>query len=860
MTTEFGEPPHGRRRAMTAPTRHLLAAIFLGLALGAGVVFASHTVHERQVDRVRDATVQTAKQVAFQIELLIGSRLGVGRYLQQLWHDGDISTEPHFRRHAAALFRNYPGIRFISWLDAGGYVTWVEPKLGNEGLLGRNLRDSPGVRDTYDFVARENVAASSPPYELLGGGIGFVNLYPLDQGGRRAGYVNVAFHAAPIIERALGEDITKRFLVQVHHDGGLVHASGTAADQASTGISAVANFLVLGRTWTVTLRPSLAALAAQIGNAHVVMLALGLPTAFFLALLTGMFLSRHEALRASEAMAGALIDNVPSSLNIKDLSGRYLRVNRKFCEWAQMPPSQAIGKTENEVHGDRGDASDIIREQEAAALGQGAAVYRERHSPFPDGVQRHLLVAKFPITDGAGRVVALGTAVTDISKQKEAEDILRRSHEELEKLVADRTRELRSEIRVREIAETSWRESEERLRDIAESASDWFWEMDQDLRFTYISDRFFQITDLDRSDVIGKTRWEFVGDVDDEDRARFADHRADMEAHRPFRNFEYTLRDKAGAEMSVRLSGRAMFDVTGAFIGYRGAGTDVTATRAAERALMRAKEDLERRVDERTKELRQEVTVRRRAQEMADQASRAKTDFLANVSHEFRTPLNGIIGFSEILAAEVFGPLGAPRYKEYSEDIIRSGRHLLALINDVLDVSRIEAGAMSLHEEPVDMARAVEECVAMVEQRAEAKEIALVKDVQPGLPAMMADVTRIKQILLNLVTNAVKFTEQGGDVRVEVTWSTDGGHVLKVSDTGIGIDPKDIPKVLMPFGQAHRAFTRAHDGFGLGLSLVHSLTEEHGGKLEIDSVPGKGTAVTVRFPKGRTVSGADAAQ
>ena len=123
-----------------------------------------------------------------------------------------------------------------------------------------------------------------------------------------------------------------------------------------------------------------------------------------------------------------------------------------------------------------------------------------------------------------------------------------------------------------------------------------------------------------------------------------------------------------------------------------------------------------------------------------------------------------------------------------------------------------------------------------------------------------ADVTRIKQIILNLVTNAVKFTEPGGRVEVSVSWSPGGGHVLKVSDTGIGIEAKDIPKVLMPFGQAHRAFTRAHEGFGLGLSLVHSLTEEHGGALEIDSTPGEGTTVIVRFPAERTASNADAAQ
>ena len=846
---------------MNRPARHLLIGLLVGVTLGAVVAFASHTVYLRQYDQAAEATARTAQQVGAKIELLIGSRLGVGRHLQQIWRDGDIATELEFRRQARSLFRNYPGTRFISWLDAGGYFTWIEPEIGNSRLIGLNLRDNPGARETYDYVSGEGVAASSPPYEFLTGGTGFVNLYPLDRDGRRVGYINVAFNTAPVIDRALGEDIPKRYSVQVHYGDSLVHAAGPEA--GNPGFKAEADFLVLGRDWRVTLWPSTSVLAAEIGNAHFVVLALGVPAALFLSILTAMFLSRHEALRASETMATALIDNVPSSLNIKDTDGRYLKVNQKFCEWAQMPASEVIGKTEEEVHGEREGTSENIRSHEAEVLLQGGPVQRERFGPFSDGIHRHVLVAKFPITDRAGSLVALGTAVTDISKQKEAEEVLRRSHEELEKLIADRTRELRSEIRVREVAEASWRESEERLRDIAEAASDWFWEMDQDLRFTYVSDRFFEITNLERSSFIGKTRWEFSDSKFDrtpEEQAHMAEHRANMEAHRAFRNFEYTLVGGNGDEIAVRLSGRPVFDNEGRFTGYRGAGTDVTATRLAERELRRAKEDLERRVDERTKELQAEVAERRRAQEMADQASRAKTDFLANVSHEFRTPLNGIIGFSEILASEVFGPLGAPRYKEYSEDIIRSGRHLLSLINDVLDVSRIEAGAMALYEEPVDLAGAVEECAAMVQQRAIAKEIELTQEIQPGLPLILADVTRIKQILLNLVTNAVKFTETGGKVHVEASWTPKGGHVLRVSDTGIGIDAKDIPKVLTPFGQAHCAFTRAHEGFGLGLSLVQSLTEEHGGKLEIESTPGEGTTFTVRLPAERAITKAEAAQ
>ena len=837
-------------------SRHTVISFALGLGLAVMAVLASRAVLEDSRRTVAEGTAQTASQAAYQIELLIGSRLGAGRHLQQLWREGAIATEAEFRREARSLVNIHSGIRSIAWLDGGGHYLWVEPEVSNTRIIGVNLRDIPGARDTFDHVAAEGVAASSPPFDFIEGGTGFVNLYPLDRSGRRAGYISVAFHTAAAIDRALGEEIPKRYHVQVHSDGRLVHEAG--AEAAGRPFAGAHDFLILGRTWTITLWPTAATAAAQIGSAHVVILAVGLAASVIVALLLALFLSRHQALRASEAIAAALIDNVPSSLNTKSLDGRYLRVNRKFLEWARKPLDEVIGHTETEVHGDRGGMSEQIADHERQVLAEGAPVHRERFGLFNDGVYRHVLVSKFPITDGAGRITALGTTATDISEQKQAQEVLRRSRDELERLVGERTRELQREIRVREIAETSWRESEERLRDIAESASDWFWEMDANLCFTYISNRFFEIARLERTDVIGRSRWEFANSRlaggDPGERADWARHKADLEAHRPFRDFEYTFKDRNGRDIAVRLSGRPVFDARGAFAGYRGAGTDVTTAHDAERLLVRAKEELERLVDERTKALRQEVAERRRAQELADQASRAKTDFLANVSHEFRTPLNGIIGFSEIIASEIFGPLGAPRYKEYAEDIIRSGRHLMALINDVLDVSRIEAGAMTLYEEPVNLALVVDQCVSMVDQRAEAKGVALTVAVPRDLPLLLADATRVRQILLNLLSNAVKFTEKGGAVRVDAGWSADAGHVLSVSDTGIGIDAKDIPKVLQPFGQADRAFTRAHEGFGLGLTLVQSLTEEHGGTLDIDSTPGKGTTVTVTFPPFRTVA------
>ncbi len=233
----------------------------------------------------------------------------------------------------------------------------------------------------------------------------------------------------------------------------------------------------------------------------------------------------------------------------------------------------------------------------------------------------------------------------------------------------------------------------------------------------------------------------------------------------------------------------------------------------------------------------------REARDTAMRASRFKSEFLANISHELRTPLNAILGFSEVLIDQVFGPL-SERYRTYAGHINTSGRRLLDLINDLLDLSRIEAGRYELYREPVAVAAALDSCLRLVDAEARRKSIVLTLD--PGPPGVLvdADPRAFEQIVLNLLSNAVKFTADGGHVRVTVT-TTGADVTLVVADTGVGIRPEQLADVFEPFRQAHTALRSG--GTGLGLSICRNLVELHGGTITIDSAPGRGTTVTVRL-------------
>lgn len=372
--------------------------------------------------------------------------------------------------------------------------------------------------------------------------------------------------------------------------------------------------------------------------------------------------------------------------------------------------------------------------------------------------------------------------------------------------------------------EKKLRQNKERFRDFAEIASDWFWATDDQLRFSYLSNQLIEATGLQPDDLIGKTRKELAR-VNEND-VKWLQHLTDLAARRPFRDFRYEYVGQEGQSLWLSISGKPVFDEDGAFVGYRGTGTNVTAEVEAQTELRKAKEE-------------------------AEIASRSKSTFLANMSHELRTPLNAIIGFSDLMKRGVSGKIENPRHQEYVDDIYGAGEHLLSIINEILDLAKVEAGNSPLSEDEIDVLGIAESVCSLLAERAQESQVRLEIEQMPELPCLWADARKLRQILLNLLSNAVKFTPPNGTVTLSVSCDPQTGHVFRVTDTGIGIAPANIPKALAAFQQIDSELNRKYEGTGLGLPLAKAFVEQHGGSLSLESAVGEGTSAIVIFPPGR---------
>ena len=284
-------------------------------------------------------------------------------------------------------------------------------------------------------------------------------------------------------------------------------------------------------------------------------------------------------------------------------------------------------------------------------------------------------------------------------------------------------------------------------------------------------------------------------------------------------------------------------------------GLDITNMKRQEVGLQRSERRLRAMVEEleRTRGQAQELAdMYAEAKTRAERAAQAKGSFLSNMSHELRTPLTHINGFADMMAQEIYGPLGNDRYREYAEDIVGAGKHLEEMINDILDMSKVEAGKMRLSPAWIDPEDAVDAAIKLSRRRAADREVALVFDPDDDLPEINGDHRAIKQMTFNLITNAIKFTDPGGEIRVTVV--VEGKWlVIRVKDSGIGIAPEDLPRLAQPFEQVTtpEAKLRNVRGTGLGLALTKSFAEMHGGYITIDSTVGVGTTVSIYLPAGK---------
>ncbi|MBP6817967.1 PAS-domain containing protein [Ferrovibrio sp. MS7] len=542
------------------------------------------------------------------------------------------------------------------------------------------------------------------------------------------------------------------------------------------------------------------------------------------------------------------LDYLNQGISVFDRDLRLVACNRRYAELYDFPdelcrpgtPVDAIYRF-NAERGEYGpgDVEQMVQERVALAL---RFLPHRLERARTNGTVLDIRGTPLP---GGGWV----TTYTDITERRRAEDALRQARDELENTVVRRTQDLA-------LREAELLRKNRMLDVIVSNMSHGISLFDQNLDLVLCNKRMMDILDLPEDLMRPGTpiaaqyrfnaeRGEYgPGDIDElvAQRMQLAQR---FEAHRLQR---------------VRPDGRVV-EVIGTpvpGIGFVTTYSDITELRRAQDQLRDVAESLERRVGERTEALTREVDERRRAErelrrakEMAEVANRAKSTFLANMSHEFRTPLNAIIGFSEMLAARYFGELNE-KQQSYVEDIHKSGRHLLQLINDVLDLAKIEAGKMEPHPSPLEIDNAVADCLDLIRPDAAKAGVTLSSEVPQTLPLLLADERMLRQMLLNLLSNAVKFTPSGG--RIHLAAQAQPGQIrISVADSGIGMAPGDIKIALEPFGQVYDGarsgpLSRGQAGTGLGLPLVKSLIELHGGRLEIESRKGEGTTATLVFP------------
>ena len=385
----------------------------------------------------------------------------------------------------------------------------------------------------------------------------------------------------------------------------------------------------------------------------------------------------------------------------------------------------------------------------------------------------------------------------------------------------------------------SLKASEERFRDFAENGADWFWEMGPDMQFTYLTGRVEDVIGLSPDDMIRKSHEDIYYKVQKNESPEWLAYQDCFNNHQPYTDFEMPWIRPDGGYRYISISGLPRYDKDNIFLGYRGVGRDVTKRKLAEGALVKNRAHLQELVDDRTSELKI-------AKEAADNASRAKSEFLSNMSHELRTPLNAILGFAQLLEAGKKESL-SQRQKGQIHHIVNGGEHLLRLINDVLDLAKIEAGKISPSIEAIDTRKFIEDFLAIANTLAVKRNITIIDRTTNNLPTLMADYLRAKQVILNLLSNAVKYNRENGKVWLDAVPQGKNFLRLTVTDTGLGI-PEDKQKNLFQPFQRLGAETTEIEGTGIGLVLAKKLIEEMKGAIGFECSQGIGSSFWVDFP------------
>lgn len=500
----------------------------------------------------------------------------------------------------------------------------------------------------------------------------------------------------------------------------------------------------------------------------------------------------YGELQRSEREYRGVIDSVSDIIFETDGAGNLLFVNATWERVTGFPIQQSLGR----------DLFDMLHPAEHDAQRRGFVnLVRNQGSEYRS-------ITRLQTADGKYRAVEL------------AFSMVRTDNMRTTRVVGTIT-----DVEERRRAERALAETEKKFRTIVENAAGGIYQVAPDGRIMSANPAMARILGFASPQELMSGAHD-IGKMYTDPRERLRYER-DLQAFGFLRNHESTIRRKDGQIIWVSENARAVKDDDGNLIYYEGSVEDITQRKLGEQALKEAKLQ-------------------------SDLANRAKSEFLANMSHELRTPLNAIIGFSEIIHNQAMGPVGQAAYADYAGDINTSGKRLLSVINDILDISRIEAGERTLNETLFNMQRTAATCVSLLSSKAEGGRVQIINNLHEDMPKIIGEELAFKQVLMNLISNAIKFTPPDGRVTIDCDYQGPGNDLrVTITDTGIGMDEKEIDKALSPFGQVESAFSRSNSGTGLGLTLVDALIRMHDGKFELFSRKGVGTTATIVIPAKR---------
>ena len=902
-----------------------LAAFLVMIAL---VITTWHLIRNDQVFQHSAEINKTAEHVSVRLDEHIVTRLAIGHHLRDDWQQQNVSSEEEFQKLTRSTLKLFADFQAINWIDPQGTIRWVTPYQGNEAAKNLNIRNLPAPSATLAEAERSGELRVSAPIKLAQGGNGFVAYVPLLQNAVPAGFLNIVFRIAPLIRAALPNALGDRFELRITDGDAIVYK--TAKSPATHLYQTKRSIQIGNRTWVMTLTPSSKTMAQYASLIDELFLSVGLVLSGIVAWLIRLAMIKQISLRQSEARFRDVATVSSDWFWEMDASLRFTYVSDRYEEISGGSIDDRLGTLRWDKIDKKELASPVWSEHIADLEARRPFQNFEYSLTFDSGEQKFWRVSGLPLFDESGVFTGYRGSASNITEEKFTTRALEGAGENLREIlsntpvgiaIVNHPEDLKDPMPGRRIfanealAKMFRTDSPQQL--LKDDISETWVNFDEMREIESVFRRGEHLTDFEclRRRLDGTTLWAsmsslpiifegenctmlWIFDIDERKRIELALQESEAQLRSVFDNTPVcmNLKDTEGRYLWLNKPYEEFFgykaeDIIGKKASeFLGNGDVVDNLSAAEKIALETGETYE-------SEIRVErpggiicnrilikfpvksldgkiygvgtvavdITERKRmeaelqdAKTQAESANKAKSDFLAHMSHDLRTPLNAILGFSEIMGEKIYGPLGDPHYDDYAELIHQSGTRLVSMVNDILDLSRIESGDYVLVDDLIDVTAALnlscQRCapVAKASQRQH-----IVIEAADDAPRLVADERAFSQIIDNLLTNAIKYS--GSEPKITLRWSIDdaGRGQVQVIDTGAGISHDELDQIMQPFVRGRNAgvdmsqISREIEGVGLGLHIVSHLVQLHQAEISIESAEGKGTTVTVSFPKER---------